>query len=337
MNIKDLRAVIIIRLEELHSVLDEKSVEFNEKEKMIKDYKDKTQELTEALVENKNQITELNRDIQLTNSIAERQRFRRRLTRLNISSREIRQNLNDLKVGRQRAEKTLEIFTTSLKLGEDKIAIYNQVITDLEEINDQELLKGIIYLIHKYQEFPETLDIFKRIINFIDFRIREHIDLQIAKVRDNPPNDLASFDECIERYYNYLETPNIPEVLSRIVTRFLRGIMAIRHPDLEQGLKVINSYKNKNPKWWYNDYKTVFGMYLPLRQQFGKIPQELEDLELVLNSMVEEIQDWEHEGKIRWIKTRAKDMFKLIEDYTRIYPQVTKFLNPINHHLSINE
>jgi len=84
-------------------------------------------------------------------------------------------------------------------------------------------------------------------------------------------------------------------------------------------------------------YKTVFGMYLPLRQQFGKIPQELEDLELVLNSMVEEIQDWEHEGKIRWIKTRAKDMFKLIEDYTRIYPQVTKFLNPINHHLSINE
>ena len=73
-------------------------------------------------------------------------------------------------------------------------------------------------------------------------------------------------------------------------------------------------------------------MYQPLRKRFRRMAQELEDVERVLNSMVDEIHRWEREGKCRWIMNRTGDMEELINDYIQIYPQIGAFFNVINHH-----
>lgn len=64
---------------------------------------------------------------------------------------------------------------------------------------------------------------------------------------------------------------------------------------------------------------------------------ELDDIELVLNSMVAELQDWEHENKFKWILKRCKDIEGLISRYLKIYPQLSVFFNPINYHRLENE
>ena len=82
--------------------------------------------------------------------------------------------------------------------------------------------------------------------------------------------------------------------------------MKIRNPELAQAIEIIENYKQENPDWWYNDFKVVFDMYEPLRKIFGFIAEELLDLELVLNSMVREIQKWAHEERERWVLKRCK-------------------------------
>ena len=335
MEIEDLKLVAIERREELEIKLKETLASSNEIERIIEKSNIEVQELTQDLEENQNQITELNGQIQLTNSYAEERRLRQRLTRLNIASRTIRQNWNTIKVQLQRNEGSLEKMVSSISNIRDKVALYDHLIKDLTEIKNQELMESIFNLILKYQNRPEILKVFNGIVDLVSFRIREYVDTQIQELKQKESDNFTNLDRLIKKYNNWLTNPNISNELLKICLRFL-DIGRIRFPDLERELQIIENYKKQNPNWCYDDYQSVLNMYIPLRQRFGLIPQECNDLELVLNSMVEELQRWDHENRHNWVLIRIEDMENLIENYIHIYPQIRLFFNPINYHREIN-
>ncbi len=336
MKIEDCKLVAIDRREKLGTRLNESLASSKETEHVIEQSNVEIQELSQELKKNQNLTTELTLEIQLTNSYAEKRRLQQRLTRLKIASRKIKQNRNTIKGTMRRNQKFLMGLTKTISLYRDKIVIYNHIINDLTELNNQELMEGIISLVLAYQEHPDILEVFNGIIELVSFRIREYVDAQIQVLKENLPDDLTNLDGVIRKYNNWLATPNMSKELFKACLRFL-DIIRIRFPDLEIELQIIDNYKKQNPNWWYDDYSSVLKMYIPLRQKFGVIPQEFNDLELVLNSMVEELQGWEHEHKPKWILKRIKDMEDLIENYIHIYPQIGIFFNPINYHKKLND
>ena len=333
MELGEVMSIAIDRREELETKLRETLTSVNGIERVIEQSNIEIQELTQELEEKQNQTTELNRDIQLTNSYAEERRLRRRITNIKIASRNIKQNLNTRKVTIQRNDESLRNLTESIALDTEKVAIYTQLINDLVELDNQELMEGIITLVLGYQEHPEVLEVFNKIIDLVNFRIREYVDAQIQGLKEKFPEDPTSLDQAIQRYNALLATPNISIELSRICFRFL-DINCIRHPDLKQELQIIENYKIQNPTWWFNDHKSVLNRYIPLRQRFGLITQEINDLEIVLKSMVKDLQTWASEGQTKWVLKRSNDMENLIKKYIHIYPQIRVFLKPINFHRS---
>lgn len=331
MTIEILLENLLNRKNELSANLEKLKIQSNEIEEKVRNSEISIQELTNKLDELDHKIKDNKDKYKLTNNTKERGELRRRLTGLEVDLRKtksekamIRSKIPPLE------EELLKIHQTLDDTNEKTLSI-ERIITDLENAKIQEFIDVLINLPIEYSNLHDVMNIYFKLLDFSLYRIKqvevERIEMFIAE----PSGNSTLIQERVKRYEDYLDNPNINENFLEILMLWLNNLYNITAPSIQQGLKEIRRRKELNPDW-INDYQKVLDMYNQLRGGRRIIQEELEDLELILDTLLEEAREYGRDNKFMWVHIKCDEMEDIVNRYIGRYPSLRKYRSAIEWH-----